>query len=182
MPPAPTVAAPPTRRPHRRRGARLAWLVGGAAAVAIVGGVVADVALEAHARTVEPAQRGATGGLKPVAVVAGLCLRDAPAGGPSAGRVTAVPCAEPHRAETVADHTFTDASWPGADAVAAAALDFCAARVARIVPEELAADLAWRAWVPSAETWDDGDRLAVCVVTSERPLVGSLERGDAAPA
>ncbi len=156
--------------------------MGGAAAVAIVGGVVADVALEAHARTVEPAQRGATGGLKPVAVVAGLCLRDAPAGGPSAGRVTAVPCAEPHRAETVADHTFTDASWPGADAVAAAALDFCAARVARIVPEELAADLAWRAWVPSAETWDDGDRLAVCVVTSERPLVGSLERGDAAPA
>ncbi|WP_062313233.1 septum formation family protein [Demequina rhizosphaerae] len=178
----PAVPAPAARAHRPRRRSRLAWIVGGAAAVAIAGGVIADVALEARARTVEPAQRGDTGALASVAVVAGLCLAEAPADGPTAGRVTAVRCAEPHRAETVADHTFADGAWPGADAIAEESLAFCAARVARVVPADLAADLGWRVWAPSRETWAAGDRLAVCVVTSATPLVGSLERGDAAPA
>ncbi|MDN4475990.1 septum formation family protein [Demequina sp. SYSU T00192] len=157
-------------------------MVGGAAAVAIAGGVIADVALESRAAALAPAHRGDTGGLGSIAVVAGLCLEEPPAAGPSVGRVTAVACAAPHLAETVADLAFTEDAWPGADVIAERALEHCAARVARLVPDHLADGLEWRVWAPSASTWDAGDRRAVCVVASEDPLVGSLERGDAARA
>ncbi|WP_062304158.1 septum formation family protein [Demequina subtropica] len=169
----------PAPRGPRRRGRRLAWIVGGAAALAIAGGVVADVTLEASARAIEPAQRGDTGRMAAVAVVPGICLEDLPAVSEPAGSVTAVACDEPHLAEAVAERTFTEEAWPGDDAVAAAMLDFCPGRVARIVPAALADGLSWRAWAPSEASWKAGDRTGVCVVTAGSPLTGSLERGTA---
>ncbi|WP_062389493.1 septum formation family protein [Demequina iriomotensis] len=171
----------PGRAPRRRvRGRRLAWIVGGAAALAIGAGVLADVVLESQARGLEPAERGATGRLSSVRLVAGLCLADAPPAGDAAGDVTAVACDAPHHAESIAAYSFASDAWPGDDAVAATALDFCAAQVARLTPDALAPGLDWRVWAPSLETWERGDRTAVCLVTAQAALTGSLERGDAA--
>ena len=170
----------PRPRPRRRRsrGAILAWIVGGAAALAIGGGVIADLALTADSARRQPVERGFTGGLEGVQAVAGLCLIDAPEGA-SVGALTAVACAEPHRAETLAELALSG-SWPGDDAVARQATDFCAAQVAKAVPAALAPELRWRVWAPTARTWAQGDRTALCVVVADRDLTGSVEAGTAA--
>ena len=180
-PPAPA-AAPPRARRRRRRGVAWAWVIGGVTAVAIVGGIVADLSFEAQARALEPAQRGDTGRLRSIQVVAGLCLAGAPRDADTVGGVTAVPCAEPHTMEAIAERRFADDEWPGEAAVAARSLEACAAQVARIVPSDLASGTSWRVWAPSRATWEAGDRTAVCVVVSDRPLIGSVEAGTAAPA
>ncbi|MFP5360048.1 MAG: septum formation family protein [Actinomycetes bacterium] len=181
-------ATPPARRARRRRGVMAAWVIGGATALAIAGGVVADIALEAGARSIEPVQRGATGAVSGMAVVEGLCLEDVPGDGATVGEVTAVPCAEPHRAETIAALTFTESEWIGSGAIATRSQEFCAGRVAllREQADDAAAGvvdgLAWRVWAPSRETWEAGDRTAVCVVTSAQAWTGSFEGGTASPA
>ncbi|BDZ62244.1 hypothetical protein Lsed01_01085 [Demequina sediminis] len=179
--------APARPRKRSRRGVVLAWMLGGATALAIAGGVVADVVLEAGARSIEPVQRGATGAVSGMAVVEGLCLEDVPGDGATVGEVMAVPCAEPHRAETIAALTFTEPEWIGAGTIATRSQEFCAGRVALLREEadDAAAGvvdgLAWRVWAPSRETWEAGDRTAVCVVTSAQAWTGSFEAGTASP-
>lgn len=155
--------------------------MGGLAALAIVGGVIADVMLTQAASAVAPVERGATGEIAGIRAVAGLCLRDPVDAAPTVGTVTAVECEEPHRAETVAQLAFGGDAWPGG-AVAADALDFCAERVNRIVPPDGVDGLEWRVWAPTEGTWAAGDRAAVCVVSAPVALTGSLEAGTAAPA
>lgn len=174
----PTHRGAGARRPQRSRGVILAWVVGGAAAVAFAGGVIADVALTARQGSLAPVERGFTGRLEGIQAVAGLCLTEVPEG-PSVGTLTAVPCAEPHRAETIAALTL-DGSWPGDDALVAQATEFCAAQVARAVPAQLRDAVTWRAWVPTQRTWAAGDRSALCVVVADRDLTGSIEAGTAA--
>jgi len=181
-PAAPSAPAgrPGPRRPHR--GPRLAWVVGGAAALAIGGGVAADVVLQARAGALAPVERGATGSLNSVQVVAGLCLTEPVDEAAVVGAVTAVPCADAHATESVAQLDLPGDEWPGAHAVARDATAFCAAQVARIVPADLADGIAWRVWAPSRPSWEAGDRTAVCVVSTAEPVTGSIEAGTAAPA
>ncbi|MDN4491661.1 septum formation family protein [Demequina sp. SYSU T00068] len=176
--PAPLASPPRPRRPRRRRGVVLAWIVGGAAAVAIGGGVVADLALTAHQRSLEPVARGYAGGLEGIQAVAGLCLVDAPEG-ESVDSLIAVACADPHRAEVVAELRLGGA-WSGDDALARQAEDFCSVQVARLVSGELAEGARWRVWVPTERTWAAGDRAALCVVVTDRDVTGSFEAGTAA--
>lgn len=170
------------RRPRRvrRRGAVLAWIVGGAAALAIGGGVIADLALSARQSSLDPVARGYTGELEGIQAVAGLCLIDAPAG-ESVGSLISVPCADPHRAEVIAELDL-GASWSGDDAVASQATEFCGAQVARTVGPELAGSVRWRTWAPTERTWAAGDRTALCVVIADVDVTGSFEAGTAVAA
>ncbi len=174
----PFAPAPPAPR-RRRRGVLVAWIVGGAALVAIVGGVITDLVLTAQGDSREAVERSHVGSLHSVQAVAGLCLEDVPEAAGDVGGLTSVPCDTPHRAEIIASTKTGALSWPGNDALAAEATEFCAAQVARIVPADLADALRWRAWTPTDRTWAVDDRTLLCVVVASEPLAGSVEAGTA---
>lgn len=136
----------------------------------IVAGSVWAFMLDQVAHNLTPASVGTTGRLHSAQVVSGMCLERL---GDSAGTVTAVECAEPHRAEAVSAHRFTDSAWPGDADVARRALAHCAGQLAPGGPLAAAADgRSWVAWVPSEGTWAGGDRTALCIVTADEPWTG----------
>ena len=173
--------APP--RPRRRRRGPIIAIVGGLALLAVAGGIGWDVTSTARERATEPAQRGDTGDLNGVQVVAGMCLADVDPDATTVGRVTAVPCGEPHRAEAIAAYVFPESPWPGSERVARGATDFCAVQVGRAFDAvDVDVDADWTVWTPSQDTWAAGDRSALCIVTSTTDLTGSFEEGTVAPA
>lgn len=170
----------PPRARRRRRGPILGTVIA-IALLAVGAGIAWDVTSTARQRAVEPAQRGDTGDLNGVQVVAGMCLADVDPEATTVGRVTAVPCADPHRAEAIAAYVFEESPWPGSERVAREATDFCAVQVGRAF-EAASVEAGWTVWTPSQDTWAAGDRSALCIVTSSVDLVGSFEEGTAAPA
>lgn len=154
-----------------RRGIpRWLWWVLAAGALVIVAGSAWAVLLEQRAKNLEPASVGTTGTLHSAQVVSGMCLEQL---GDGAGSVAAVECSEPHRAEVVSAYRFTDSAWPGDAEAASRALAHCASQLAPAGPLETAASgRAWVAWVPSEGTWAGGDRVALCIVTSDEPWTG----------
>ena len=161
-------ATPPARR---RRGfpkwAAVLLVIGG---VAILGGIVAAVALTARNANFAAADANDTGRLHSVQVVSGMCLEEL---GDSAGNVIAVDCDDAHAAEAVTSYTFRGQAWPGDEDAARTVLAYCAAQLAPGGPLATAAEgRSWVAWVPSEATWKGGDRLGLCIVSSDEPWKG----------
>ncbi|WP_430868138.1 hypothetical protein [Demequina aurantiaca] len=180
---------PPAGRPGRtrrgRRGranGRWVFVTMIAAIALIVGGIGWAAVLDHRSSGVKPAELGVTGTLHTGQVVSGMCIKDAPAAD-STGPVEVVRCSDPHHAEALVSYTFTSGEWPGTEQARAAVLTFCAAQldpaVSGLPPSPDAPEFEWLAWVPSAQTWNLGDRTGVCVVTTERPVAGSYGAGTA---
>ena len=159
-------------QPPRRRSRFPRWVAVllGVGALVIGAGVVAQVTLTARNGNLTPSEPDATGRMHSAQVVSGMCIESL---GESAGTVRVVSCDDAHSAEVVSSYVFTTADWPGDAAVQDTALAYCAAQLAPGGPLAAAADgRDWVAWVPSAATWQHGDRTALCIVTGQSPWTG----------
>ena len=107
----------------------------------------------------------------------GACLATVPDG--QSPRVDAVDCADEHRAEVYATHDLDDGDFPGVAAVDEAAAEGCSDRYRAYAGEPIdpTTDRAFVELVPSAPSWEDGDRRVVCLVL---PPGGVTEPGSIA--
>lgn len=79
--------------------------------------------------------------------------------------VPTVPCSEPHDNEIYHEFTMTDAAYPGRDAAFDAADQRCLEQFESFVGiDYFASDLDIFSIVPTAESWADGDRGALCAI------------------
>lgn len=87
----------------------------------------------------------------------GHCIRDLPTDG-SVGTITLVPCTDDHEAEVVGSLRLDDGGWPGEDALADQAADWCEMSTAQI-------EAGYRpvVWTPGERAWTQGDRVALCL-------------------
>lgn len=181
--PAPASSSPPRRRVRRRASGRWVFIVMIAAAGLILGGVGWASVLTYRTGAVTPAALGTTGSLHSAQVVGGMCLKEAPNLDAAPAAVNVVECDQPHHAEALISYTFTTNEWPGSTAVRAEVMSFCAEQLRiswdAIPLSQSAPAFAWHAWLPTAATWDLGDHTGLCVVTTERPVVGSYGAGTA---
>jgi len=158
---------PRKKRTRFPRWVTVLLVVGG---VAIAAGVVAQMMLSARNANLTQADSDATGRLRSAQVVPGMCIESL---GESAGTVHVVPCEQSHSAEAVTAYTFSDEEWPGDAAVKESVLAYCTSQLAPGGPLAHAADgRDWVAWLPSAGTWQHGDRTGLCIVTSDTPWQG----------
>lgn len=92
--------------------------------------------------------------------------------------VPVVDCAEPHSGEIYALPQVPDGEFPGDAALQQSAQDLCAGQDFTTyvgVPYE-ESEVYFSYLVPSADTWDDGDREIVCLLTNQEgtDTTGSL--------
>ena len=96
----------------------------------------------------------------------GDCLRFSGAVGEGILGLPTVPCTEPHSEEVFATVTLPEGDFPGMPAIIAQAEDSCFTEFERFVGlshEESVLELGL--YPPEEESWLDGDRLVVCVVS-----------------
>ncbi|GII97686.1 putative regulator of septum formation [Sediminihabitans luteus] len=88
-----------------------------------------------------------------------------------------VPCADEHDAEIYAETTLPEGDWPGEDAVAATADEFCHGEYADFVGLDYdSSKLEYWPLTPVKEGWNSiDDRLVQCVLQSAEAVTGSLE-------
>ncbi|MEJ3654210.1 septum formation family protein [Actinomycetes bacterium KLBMP 9759] len=92
--------------------------------------------------------------------------------------VTVVPCSGPHNDEVFALAQYSGASWPGVDAMNAAAERLCTGpgfeAYVGVAAARTKLEINW--WRPSESTWADGDREIICRVQqrSGEPFSGSV--------
>jgi hypothetical protein len=86
--------------------------------------------------------------------------------------VTVLPCASPHEAEVFATFPLAWATWPGDDAVEAAAQAGCQQRIADYMSPQLATHALSQEYIyPDQVTWAAGVRTVICDVRSDNGLV-----------
>jgi hypothetical protein len=98
----------------------------------------------------------------------------------STGEVSEVPtidCAEPHDNEVYAAYDYDGDSFPGDDAMVAAADEGCQDRFESFVGiGYFESALYYTHLVPTQESWDSGDREIICVLYEPgEKLTGSME-------
>jgi len=110
----------------------------------------------------------------------GTCITDLPNDGRVA-RVTAVPCDVAHVGEAVATYPVAGDEWPGRGAVVSEVLGYCGSVIqpgpagsGMFQASDWGAGLRWVAWVPTEESWADGERAGVCVAYREAGVQGSF--------
>lgn len=98
----------------------------------------------------------------PAEYALGDCFKDFE---PEALDTTVVPCATGHSAQLVSLFRYPkDATYPGADAMKAKALEACQAAV--LGPAANDYTLEFQRSYPSSTSWDSGDRRVDCYVTA----------------
>src|SRR4051812_4475169 len=92
-----------------------------------------------------------------------------------------VPCEQPHEGEVYAVFSLTGTRYPGDAAVDRRANGVCDGRLDDYVGRSAATSVQWDYddYTPSADTWRDGDRVVVCVLSraDADPLIGSVRGG-----
>jgi len=144
-------SAPPRRRGRRALAVTLVVVL--VAAVLGGGGVVLGTWLQTRPLGDVTGPTSATSRQ----VRAGHCLAELPDDG-TLGRVTVVPCDDPHDAEVVGQLDLGEGAWPGADKVRRRAEAWCEMDTA-----ETEAGLRPVVWTPTERSWAQGDRLALCL-------------------
>ena len=124
----------------------------------------------------------ATGSVPFDAVTAGMCIQQ-----PSDEiffTVDTVSCSEPHDFEVIGRVTLLGSEYPGDDAVYDEALDTCTPLFESYVGTSYDTSIWWlNSFTPTEASWNDGDRLATCMVfqysgeNQIKPVTGSA-RGD----
>jgi len=173
--PAPAEPAPgpgpasPGRTPPRRRRSLAAILVGGLAAVCLIGlGAFATVLLLHGRHHAAPPALPSVFRLR-----AGQCVNSGPGGISSP---TVVPCAQPHDAEVYARFAMAGHSWPGSAAIGAQARQGCTARLGGYLNPQLATTVLAESYVfPDQGAWNAGERAVICEIRSTAgKLTGSV--------
>ncbi len=164
-----TGPASPGGSPPRRRRSLAAILIGGFAAVCLIGlGAFATVLL-LHGRPHAP----------PPALPSvfrlrvGDCVNSGPDGISSP---TVVPCGQPHDAEVYARFALAGHSWPGGAAIGAQARQGCTARLGSYLNPQLATTVLAESYVfPDQGAWNAGERAVICEIRSTTgKLTGSV--------
>ncbi|GIG54011.1 septum formation family protein [Demequina activiva] len=150
------------------RGMMLAAWIAIAAGVALLIGISWSVALDVQGGSLEPAAASETGDLHAMQVVPGMCLERIGEDG-SVSDATVVDCDEPHTGEVITALGFSELRFPGDADVAQRTRDHCATRM-----PDLGDGSSWVAWVPTAESWQRGDTVALCIATWEAPREGRV--------
>jgi hypothetical protein len=102
-----------------------------------------------------------TGQIDATDIAVGDCVVDAPEG--SVTSVEVVPCTEPHKGEVVGEFTVSGSDYPGEDEVANQA----EARCPTYVPDEVDDALSLSYLMPTAGSWEKGDRIVSCLMVSD---------------
>lgn len=161
--------AQPPRRPHRR-----AWWI---AACALVGLVVVVIAASVTIhQSAKPASVPLTvtepTNAHPSQLTVGHCLKTLPMGA-EISTVVVVPCTSGHKAQIVAAHTFsadsTTGMRPTEAAMRAEILAVCQTLALKDPPD----DLSFSAWLPTTQSWQQGDREGFCLARAST-LTASL--------
>jgi hypothetical protein len=164
-----TGPASPGGGARRRRRSRAAILIGGFAAVCLIGlGAIAAVLL-LHGRSHAPAAA-----LPPVfRLRAGDCINSGPNGISSP---TVVPCGQPHDAEVYARFALAGQRWPGHAAIGTHARQACTARLGGYLNPQLATTVLAESYVfPDQGAWNAGVRTIICEIRSTAgKLTGSV--------
>ncbi len=143
------------------------WTV--AQVVVAVSLVNASIATRPLPLTVEEAQVVPVGRL-----VTGHCLGVLPDDG-DVRRVEVVPCGAEHAAQVISQFRFApDAVWPGQEAANARVAIGC-----ELSEPERDAGAEVVTWAPTERSWEDGDRIGLCVAHRDAGLTGSLLDGTA---
>ena len=164
-----TGPASPGAAPPRRRRSLAAILVGGLAAVCLIGlGAFATVLLLHGRHHAPPAALPSVFRLR-----AGQCVNSGPAGISSP---TVVPCAQPHDAEVYARFAMAGHTWPGSAAIGAQARRGCTARLGGYLNPQLATTVLAESYVfPDQGAWNAGERAVICEIRSTAgKLTGSV--------
>jgi len=164
-----TGPASPGGGPPRRRRSPAAILIGGFAAVCLIGLGAFAVVLLLHGRARAPASA-----LPSVfRLQAGDCVNSGPAGISSP---TVVPCGQPHDAEVYARFAVAGPRWPGDAAIGIQARQGCAARLGGYLNPQLATTVLAESYVfPDKGAWNAGERTIICEIRSTAgKLTGSV--------
>jgi hypothetical protein len=107
----------------------------------------------------------------------GDCVASASLG--AVKRLPAVPCSTPHELEVVATLKYTQASFPGDDALKAEAVSRCK-QALYDKPAALSKiqDMHLIYFRPTSRSWDIGDRHLTCAVLSDDQRTGSIYDGN----
>ncbi|MBL0887288.1 septum formation family protein [Myceligenerans indicum] len=163
-------------RRRRRRSLTLAGAaVAGIAAVAVIAGVIGHASTQ---RGWEPvaADIAQARDVNSVQLVLGSCIDRIPLDG-AVNTVRAVPCDSPHEAQVVGRTDFSeDAVWPGDDDAERKVAQVCGGKQlsAEVRSSDRAKRLRYVVWTPSESSWDDGDRIGLCIATSNTALTETL--------
>ncbi|WP_125776263.1 septum formation family protein [Antribacter gilvus] len=87
-----------------------------------------------------------------------------------------IPCTDPHTGEIFAELTLPEGDFPGDDALATQAEEYCVAEFGTFVGlsyEESALDFTY--FVPTSDGWTQADdRVMQCVIESTEPVTGTM--------
>ena len=164
-----TGPASPGGRPPRRRRSLAAILVGGFAAVCLIGlGAFATVLLLRGRHRVPPPALPSVFRLQ-----VGNCVNSGPDGISSP---TVVACGQPHDAEVYARFALAGHNWPGGAAIGAQARRGCTARLGGYLNPQLATTVLAESYVfPDQGAWNAGERAIICEIRSTAgKLTGSV--------
>lgn len=95
----------------------------------------------------------------------GDCFNDDPTGGDAVSEVPTVDCATPHDNEIYFEFSMTDAAFPGREATTQSAAERCIEEFEGFVGLSYAqSNLDIFPITPTAESWEQGDRVVYCVL------------------
>ena len=164
-----TGPASPGGRPPRRRRSLAAILVGGFAAVCLIGlGSFATVLLLHGRHHAPPPALPSVFRLQ-----VGNCVNS---GTDGISSPTVVPCGQPHDAEVYARFALAGHNWPGSAAIGAQARQGCTARLGGYLNPQLAITVLAESYVfPDQGAWNAGERAVICEIRSTAgKLTGSV--------
>jgi hypothetical protein len=169
---------PPTPAEETAKRRRFALIGGAVLAVVAVVAVTAVIVNVVNRQQWEPieAMIAEPQEVHPLQLVLGSCVESIPADG-DVFEVLAVPCDSSHTAQVVGRTDFADAAvWPGRDDVDKRIAQVCGTKqlgpVARTSP--VADTVSYVVWGPSEASWDDGDRVGLCLATTPEPITQDL--------
>ena len=164
-----TGPATPGGSPPRRRRSLAPILIGGFAAVCLIGlGAFATILL-LHGRSHAP--------LSALPSVFRLRVGDCVNSGPDGtSSPTVVPCGQPHDAEVYARFALAGHHWPGDAAIGTRARQGCTARLGGYLNPQLATTVLAESFVfPDQGAWNAGERTIICEIRSTAgKLTGSV--------
>ena len=164
-----TGPASPGGRPPRRRRPLAAILVGGFAAVCLIGlGAFATVLLLHGRHHAPPPALPSVFRLQ-----VGNCVNS---GTDGISSPTVVPCGQPLDAEVYARFSLAGHNWPGSAAIGAQARQGCTARLGGYLNPQLAITVLAESYVfPDQGAWNAGERAVICEIRSTAgKLTGSV--------
>jgi hypothetical protein len=169
---------PPTPAEETAKRRRFALIAGAVLAVVAVVAVTAVILNVVNRQQWEPieAMIAEPQEVHPLQLVLGSCVESIPADG-EVSEVLAVPCDASHTAQVVGRTDFADAAvWPGRDDVDKRIAQVCGTKqlgpIARTSP--VADTVSYVVWGPSEASWDDGDRVGLCLATTPEPITQDL--------